>query len=282
MRASRTILGLLAVALASGLGAAPAVAQNFYEGLPAPLQRIAFDQRLGEQVDLTLEFRDESGGTVALGELISRRPVGLAAVYYDCPMLCSMTLNGVVSALKAVDLDVGADFDVVVVSIDPEEGAELARAAKARAIESYKRAGTDAGWHFLTGEQEAIDGLTDAVGFRYSRDETTGEYAHAAGVIILTPDGRVARYLLGIEYPARDLRLALVESSAGRIGTLVDQALLFCYRYDPETGTYSAATMNLIRLAGALTVFILIAFITLMLRRERRPVGGLGESGHVA
>ncbi len=271
----------VALLLLLSLAALPAVAQNFYEGLPAPLQRIAIEQMLGEQVDMSLAFTNEAGERVTLGDLTSDRPIILALVYYDCPMLCSLTLNGVVSSLKAVELDAGRDFEVVVVSIDPGEGPQLASATKARVVDSYKRAGTENGWHFLVGDQPEIDSLTEAVGFRYSYDEETGEYAHAAGIIILTPEGRVSRYLLGIEYPAKDVRLSLVESSNETIGTLVDQALLFCYRYDPETGTYSAATMNLVRLGGALTVLLIVIFIVLMLRRDRQ-VAPLGEPEHVA
>lgn len=262
--------------------AAPATAQNLYGGLPKPLQRVAFDQRLGESVDLSLRFRDEDGRTVSLGDLIEDRPVVLALVYYDCPMLCTLTLNGVVSSLRAVELDPGTDFDVVVASIDPTEQPESARAAKARALASYHRPGTEDGWHFLTGQQPSIDRLTEAVGFSYSFDDTSGEFAHAAGIVVLTPAGRVSRYLLGIEYSPRDLRLSLIESADQKIGTLVDQALLYCYRYDPETGTYSAATMILVRIAGALTVLILVALILFMLRRERRDPEDLGEPEHVA
>ncbi len=281
MVSRRLALLLAPLLVAQSLVALPATAQNFYEGLPAPLQRIAIEQMLGEQVDMSLAFTDETGESVTLGELTSDRPILLALVYYDCPMLCSLALNGVVSSLKAVELDAGRDFEVVVVSIDPEEGPELASATKARVVESYKRAGTENGWHFLVGDQPEIDQLADSVGFRYSYDEETGEYAHAAGIVILTPEGLVSRYLLGIEYPAKDVRLALVESSNETIGSLVDQALLFCYRYDPETGTYSAATMNLVRLGGALTVLVIVTFIVLMLRRDRQ-VAPLGEPEHVA
>lgn len=279
MRARALQMGSL---LAAFLAVTPAAAQNFYEGLPAPLQRVAFEQRLGESVDLSLEFRDEAGRDVSLGALVAGRPVILALVYYDCPMLCSMTLNGVVSSLKAIELTAGGEFDVVVVSIDPSEQPELAAAAKARAVDSYGRTGSESGWHFLTGSQASIDSLTEAVGFRYTYDEESGEFAHAAGIVVLTPEGRLSRYLLGIEYPAKFLRLALIESTDETIGTLVDQVLLFCYRYDPATGTYSAATMNLVRIAGALTVLILVAFITLALRRDRHGSKGVGEPEHVA
>lgn len=275
------VAGAICLLGAAVPGAGAAAAQSVYQGLPAPLRRIAFEQRLGEPVDLRLAFRDESGADVSLGELTGDRPIVLALVYYDCPMLCSLTLDGLVSSLRAIELDAGSDFDVVVASIDPGEQPSLARATRARALESYRRAGTESGWHFLTGDQASIDALTDSVGFRYSRDEQTGEYAHAAGIVVLTPSGRISRYLLGIEFPARDLRLSLIESSDGGIGTLVDQALLFCYRYDPETGTYSAAAMNLVRAGGVLTVLILVIFVLLTLRRDRRAAR-FGEPGHVA
>jgi protein SCO1/2 len=268
--------------LAALLTAVPSVAQNFYEGLPAPLQRVSFDQRLGELVDLSLIFNDEKGDQVRLGELIGDRPVALVLVYHGCPMLCSMSTNGLVTSLKALEMTPGDEFDVLVVSFDPEDTPELARNAKTKLLTDYARPGSESGWHFLTGEQESIDALTEAVGFHYTRDEETGEFAHAAGLTILTPEGTISRYLYGIEYPARSLRLALIESAEGQIGNLVDQAILFCYRYDPATGTYSATTMNVVRLAGALTVLAIVVLLFRTVRRERRGRPAHGEPSHVA
>lgn len=275
----RRPIATLVIAL---LVAGTAAAQSVYQGMPAPLQKVAFDQRLGENVDLSLPFVDSTGRTVELGDLVDGRPTVLALVYYDCPMLCSMTLSGLVTSLRAVDLDVGDDLEVLVVSFDPRETSTLAKAAKQQALERYRRSGTDDGWHFLTGSAESIEQLTDAVGFDYVWDEDREEFAHAAGIVVLTPEGQISRYLLGIEFPSRDLRLALVESSQGTVGDLVDQALLYCYHYDPETGTYSAATMSLVRLGGVVTIALIALFVGLMLRRDRRRRDNLGEPEHVA
>lgn len=275
-------LAVVSACLLIVLAAAPSQAQNFYEGLPAPLQRVSFDQRLGESIDLSLTFNDENGDEVRLGELIRDRPVALVLVYHGCPMLCSMSTQGLVTSLKALEMSASNEFDVLVVSFDPEDTPELARNAKAKILTDYARPGSESGWHFLTGEQESIDALTEAVGFHYTRDEETGEFAHAAGLTILTPDGTISRYLYGIEYPARSLRLAFIESAEGQIGNLVDQAILFCYRYDPATGTYSAATMNVVRLAGALTVLAIVVVVFRTVRRERRRAPVHGEPSHVA
>lgn len=196
-------------------------------------------------------------------------------VYYDCPMLCGMVLNGLTTTLRAMQLDAGRDFEVVVFSIDPAETTAMAAARKAATLERYDRPGAADGLHFLTGEAEAIAALTQAIGFRYDYDESSGEFAHAAGLVLLTPEGQVARTLYGVEYPPRDLRLGLVEAADGQIGNVVDEILLFCFRYDPTIGRYSAATMNLVRAGGAITVGLLAAFVLLMLRRERRGRKGL-------
>lgn len=271
---------------------APLAAQNYYkgtpgdvpetQGLPEPLQKVAFEQRLGESVELDLTLIDESGATVALGDLLSDRPAVLALVYYGCPMLCSLALTGLASSLKAVDLDPGREFDVVIVSFDPTDTPSDASAARERTLKRYDRAETEEGWHFLTAEADTIASLTDAVGFRYVQDPKTGEFAHAAGIVLLTPQGKISRYLLGVEYPPRDVRLGLIESADEKIGTIVDQVLLYCYRYDPATGTYSALTMNLIRVGGLITVTIMAVFVVLMLMRDRRQKRSLEEAGHVA
>jgi len=234
------------------------------------LAEVGIDQHLGERVPLDVELVGEDGAPLRLGDCFGERPVVLALVYYECPMLCGLVLNDMLRCFRALELDVGRDFDVVAVSIDPGESHELAAAKRASVVESYGRPGAEAGWRFLTGDASAIDALADAVGFRYLYDAEIDEYAHAAGIMLLTPDGVLSRYFYGLEYPPRDVRLGLVEASEGRIGSLVDQILLFCYHYDPQTGKYGLVITNVVRLAGALTVLAIVAFITVSLRRERR------------
>lgn len=286
---SRSITAALALALL----AAPGAGQSFFKGspgavrspesgLPEALKGVAYEQRLGESVDKSLTLVDEHGSEVVLGDLMSDRPAVLALVYYGCPMLCSLSMNGLASSLKAVDLDPGEAFDVFVVSFDPDDTPADAQRARERVLDLYDREGTEAGWHFLTAGPETIAALTGSVGFSYVEDPETGEFAHAAGIVLLTPEGKISRYLLGVEYASRDVRLGLIESADEQIGTLVDQVLLYCYRYDPATGTYSAWTMNLIRIAGAIVVAIMATFIVLMLKRDRKTKQILGETGHVA
>ena len=245
----------------------PAQAQNVR---PAPLRDVGIDQRLNEQLPLDLTFRDETGRTVRLGEYFGRKPVILSLVYYDCPMLCTLVLNGLLRSLRALSLDAGDQFNVVTVSFDPRETAALAAAKKATYVKRYARARASQGWHFLTGEEASIQQLTRAAGFRYVYDSQSGQFAHATGIMVLTPAGRLARYFFGIEYSARDLRLALVEASAHKIGSPIDQLLLFCYQYDPTTGQYSLAIMNILRIAGMATLVALGSFVFVMLRRDRR------------
>jgi protein SCO1/2 len=238
--------------------------------MPAALRDVAFDQRLDEQIPLDIPFRDEQGRAVTLDRFFGRRPVVLALVYYECPMLCTQVLNGLVGSLDALAFDAGREYEVVIVSFDPRESPELAAAKRATYLERYARPGTEGGWHFLTGEQSSIRRLTDAVGFRYVFDKSLGQFAHPSGITVLTPQGRLARYFFGIEYAARDLRLAVVEASANRIGSPIDQVLLYCYHYDPATGRYGLMVMRLVRLGGLLTVVALAAFIVVMRRGERR------------
>lgn len=251
------------LAVATGLGLAQ-------QGLPDQLRNVGIDQRLNEQVPLDLTFRDETGRQVRLGEYFDHKPVVLSLVYYDCPMLCTMILNGMLRSMRAIKLNVNEHFEVVTVSFDPREKPELAAAKKNEYVKKYRRSGAAEGWHFLTGDEPSIRQLAQAVGFRYAYDPSTGQYAHASGIMILTPEGKLARYLYGIEYDARDLRLALVEASAGKIGTPVDQVLLYCFHYDPATGKYSLLIMKVIRVAGTATVLALVMFMFVMLRRDRR------------
>jgi protein SCO1/2 len=241
---------------------APATAED----RPPILRDVGIDQRLDASVPLELRFRDEEGRTVRLGDYFGERPVILNLVYFGCPMLCTHVANGLVGALTALAFTAGDEFRVLTVSIDPRDTPAQAHAKKAAVLERYGRPG--AGWHFLTGDEAAIATLADAVGFRYAFDAARGEYAHGAGVVVLTPRGRVSRYLLGVEFAPRDLRLALVEASANRIGTFVDQILLFCYHWDPATGKYGALVMNLVRVAGLLTVLALGTLILALRRRE--------------
>lgn len=238
-------------------------------GLPGALKEVAFDQRLGESIPLDATFRDETGQPVQLGDLLHGRPAILALVYYECPMLCTLTLNGLASALDVLQLDAGRDFEILTVSFNPRETPELARGKKATYLKRYVRPTAAAGWHFLTGDDAEIHRVTDAAGFRYTWDADNQQYAHATGLVILTPTGRIARYFFGVEYSPRDLRLGLVEASDGKIGTVVDQALLFCFHYDPATGRYGAAIMRLVRVGAALTLAGLGVFFWVASRRSR-------------
>ncbi len=204
-----------------------------------------------------------------LGSLFGDRPVILTPVYYTCPMLCGMVLNGLVTSLKTLPFEPGSDYEVVVFSFDPADGAAEATARKENALARFGGE-DDSGFHFLTGDQQAIDRLTEAIGFRFARDGDSGEFAHTAGLVLATPDGRIARQLFGVEYAPRDMRLALVEAGEGRIGGIVDSVLLYCFHYDPQIGRYSAMTMNLVRLGAVLTLGALATFVLLMLWRERR------------
>jgi protein SCO1 len=245
---------------------------------PQILREVGFDQNLNQSVPLDLPFKDETDRTVRLGDYFGTKPVVLVLAYYECPMLCTQVLNGLASSLRAQSLDVGKDFQVLTVSFDPREKPALAAAKKAVYMKRYDRPGAADGWHFLTGEQPSIDRLTKAVGFRYVWDAQLKQFAHPTGVMVLTPQGKLSHYLFGIEYAPRDLRLALVDASAGTIGTPVDQLLLYCYHYDPETGKYGFAIMGAIRVAGAATVLALGALIVVMVRKERRqdPPAGAG------
>jgi protein SCO1/2 len=237
--------------------------------LPAPLREIGFDQNIDQRVPLDTTFRNEAGATVRLGDYFGARPVVLVFAYYDCPMLCTQVINGLSSALGVMSLNPGKDFEIVTVSFNPHDTPASATAKKAVYLERYRRPGAAEGWHFLTGDQPQIDRLTKAAGFRYAWDAETKQFAHPSGVIVLTPDGRLSKYLFGIEYGPRDLRLGIVEASEGKVGTPVDALLLYCYHYDPMTGRYGLAIMRAIRVAGAATVLALGAFIVVMVRKEK-------------
>jgi protein SCO1/2 len=247
--------------------------------LPAELQEVRFDQRMGAQIPLDARFLDEEGQEVTLGryfgEQAGSKPVVLALVYYECPMLCQLTLDGLAKGLKPVDFNVGEEFEVVVVSIDERETPEMAAVAKGVAVKRYEREETAEGWHFLTGEAAEIRRLADAVGFHFRYDPETDEYAHSAGIVLATPEGKTSRYLFGIEYAPRDVRLGLVEASENQIGSAIDQVLLFCLQYDPSTGRYSTAILNVVRGAGALTVLVIAFFLVAQWRRAKaQPTHG--------
>jgi protein SCO1 len=231
---------------------------------------IGIEPKLGTKLPLDLEFVDADGRTVRLGELLGDRPVILHLVYYECPMLCKLSSDGLLRSLGTLSLDPGKDFSIVTVSFNPREGPELSARARELATRRLGSDKVDGAWHFLTGQAQATHALCDSVGFRYVFDEKTGQYGHASGVFVLTPDGTLSRFLTGIEYSPRDLRLALVEASAGKVGSAVDQVLLMCYMYDPTKGKYGLAIMTAIRLAGLMTVAALGTSIFVMLRRERR------------
>ena len=258
-----TIVGILAAT-------APATSQAEVEsGAPGILREIGIDQRLGEPIALGLTFRDEEGAAVRVRDYFGKKPVVLALVYYDCPMLCTQILNGLLGSMKALKFTAGQEFQVLTVSFDPRETPDLARDKKKVYLDQYGRDGAGDGWHFLTGDGEAIAALTKSVGFRYAWDEDTKQYAHASGIMVLTPSGELARYFYGIEYAPRDLKLGLIEAADGKIGSVVDQVLLYCFHYDPVKGKYGVAIMNIIRILGAVTVLGLGTAVLMMTRRDR-------------
>lgn len=233
------------------------------------LESIGVDQNLNQQIPMDLTFNDEQGAPHFLSHYFGNRPVILVPVYYKCPMLCSLVLNGLVDSLKLVSLKLGKDYEVITFSISPDEDAQLARNKKITYLQSLNRPGDDPGWKFLTGSEENIKALTKAVGFRYAKDPKTGEYAHAAALVIVTPTGKISRYLTGIEFAPRDVKLALLESAQGKIGSPLDRLLLFCYHYDPLTGKYGLAIRNVMRAGGILTVVILVWFVGTSLKRDK-------------
>jgi protein SCO1/2 len=235
---------------------------------PSLLKEVGIDQKLDQSIPLDLAFREEHGKPVRLGEYFSKKPVILSLVYYNCPMLCTQVLNGLESSLKLIPMDMGQQFDVVTVSIDPTERPVLAAAKQALYTGLYGRPGAAEGWHFLTGDEQQIRQLANSVGFRYAYDPDSKQFAHASAIMLLTPEGKISRYFYGIQFPSRDLRLGLVEASAGKIGSPVDQVLLFCYHYDPSTGKYGLLISRLIQAAGAATVLAIGALLWVLYRKE--------------
>ena len=234
------------------------------------LKQVGLDQHLDAQVPLDLPFVDEHGRDVKLGDYFGARPVVLVLAYYNCPMLCTLVLNGSISALQTLSFDAGVDFEYVVVSFDPGDTPAMALAKKEGYLPRYGRERGEAGLHFLTGRQSSIEALTKAVGFKYAYDPAIGQFAHPSLITVLTPGGRISRYLFGFDFPPYDLRLALVEAGEGRIGSAVDHVLLYCYHYDPASGKYGVAILNVVRLGGLLTLAAIGTFVLMSRRSERR------------
>lgn len=256
-------------AFALFLATFPALAQTNSAAPPQLPGKVAITQKLDAQLPMDLMLRDETGRVVRLGQYFNHgRPVLLNFMYYRCPMLCPMVMDGIANGLTELRFDIGKEFDVVTVSMDPRDTPEQAAVKKEQYVKRYGRFGAANGWHFLTGPESATRRLTNAVGFQYAYDIKTDQFAHGTALIAVTPQGRVSRYLYGFEYKARDLRLALVEASAGKIGTATDAILLLCYHYDPATGKYSRTAMNFVRAGGLATVLGIAGFIFVMIRKE--------------
>jgi len=269
MLASLALAAAAFLSLASGATAQLASDPMQSVGVrPELLKQVGIDQKLNQSIPLNLTFRDENGQTVELAQFFGQKPVILTLVYYNCPMLCTQVLNGVESGLKELPTDIGKQFDVVTISIDPTESHVLAKVKQEMYVGMYGRPGAAQGWHFLTGDEPQIKQLADALGFRYAYDPDTKQFAHTSAIMLLTPEGKISRYFYGIQYPSRELRLGLVEASEGKIGTPVDQVLLFCYHYDPATGKYGLLISHVIQAGGALTVLILGIAMLILFRGE--------------
>ena len=270
---------LKALALGVFLLATTAWGQRMTQGIMSPpanvrppgLKSVGIEQHLDEQIPANLPFRDETGKAVRLGDYFGKRPLILNLVYYQCPMLCGEVLAGLQGAMRALKFDVGKEFDVLTVSFDPKETPEMAAANKADSLKQYGRAGAAEGWHFLTGPQASIDALTTSAGFQYEYDPRIGQFAHATAIMVLTPQGKIAQYYYGVEYSPKDLRLGLVQASQGKIGTVVDQILLYCYHYDPQAGKYGAIVSRILQLAALATMLGLGVFLAVMFRRNPVP-----------
>ena len=270
-------IGTLALALLLSL---PALGQGMTKGIMSPpanvrppgLKHVGIEQHLDGQIPPELTFRDETGKTVRLGDYFGKKPLILNLVYYQCPMLCGEVLNSLASTFRVLKFDIGKEFEVLTVSFDSRETPELAAAKKAVYLKRYGRAGAAEGWHFLTGPQESIDALTSAAGFQYEFDAKTNQFAHATAIMVLTPEGKISQYYYGMDYAPKDLRLGLVQASNHKIGTMVDELLLYCYHYDPATGKYGFAILNIMRLGAIATVFGLGAMVLVFWRRNKRKI----------
>jgi protein SCO1/2 len=291
MKKVRHLIGIAALLLGACITlraqAVPGNTAPAASAMPAVLRNVGFEPPLNGAMPLDLPFRDETGRSVQLRQYFGQKPVVLAFVYYGCPMLCDQVEQGVVGVLRMLSFNPGRDYDVVFVSFDSRETPEMAAEKKKKALAHFRRPETDSGWHFLTGSKESIEAATKAANFRFSFDSKNNLFAHASGVLLLTPDGHISRYFYGIEYPGRDMRLGLVDASAGKIGSPIDHVLLFCYHYDPAAAVYSASILKIIRLAGVLTILCLVGGILISRRREtlaaarnlRQPLAGGLERG---
>jgi protein SCO1/2 len=274
MRKRQTLLALAFLVLSTTgpsrlhAQAAPENLGTSSNGLPPALINVGFEPSLNAQMPLDAAFRDETGHEVRLGDYLGQKPVLLAFVYYGCPMLCNQVQQGVVSSMKMVSFNPGRDYEVVFISFDARETSDMAAAKKKADVARFGRPETASGWHLLTGTRESIDRVTKAANFRYSFDSKTNLFAHASGIMLLTPDGRISRYFYGVEYPSKDLRLGLMDASSGKIGSPIDRVLLFCYRYDPTAARYSASILGVIRVAGILTVLAILGSIMIFRRRD--------------
>jgi protein SCO1/2 len=271
MNNSKTILMTIVLTLVMTLSA---LGQGMTKGIMSPpanvrppgLLNVGIEQHLDEQIPADLNFRDETGKPVRLGDYFGKKPMILNLVYYNCPMLCGEVLSGLESAMRVLKFDVGKEYDVLTVSFDPRETPEMATKKKAEFLKRYGRAGADQGWHFLTGPQESIDTLTKAAGFQYQYNPKTGQFAHATAIVLLTPGGKITQYYYGVEYPPKDLRLGLIQASQNKIGTLADQVLLYCYHYDPNTGKYGAIISRVLQLSALATILGLGTLMIVLIR----------------
>ncbi len=264
-RATAWVASLCALLFATSV-----FAQNAVRPEDQVLERLGFEQKLDAPLPLDAVFTDHRGEEILLGDLFDERPVIIAPIYYNCPMLCGLIVNGLLDSIREVAFTPGQDYEIVVVSFDSRETAELARANRNVFLEQFGRDGVEPGIHFLVGEEEPIQRLTGAIGFEYEWVPEINDFAHPSGVVLATPDGRTSRYFFGILYPPRDMRLGLVEASENRIGSPVDRLLLFCYHYDPSTGEYGLLVHRVVNTAGAVTVGVLGLFLFVMLRAEKR------------
>ena len=273
MNVFRTFAGIALLMLGATFTCGQMIPDNVGQsskGLPPALLNVKFDPQLNAQIPLDAQFVDEAGSSVRLGQYFGKKPVVLVFAYYTCPMLCSQVEQAVVGTLKMISFNPGTDYDVVFVSFDTADTPDTAVKKKHEALRTFARPADDGGWHFLTGRRESIDAVTKAANFSYSYDEQSKTYAHASGILLLTPDGRISRYFFGVDYPANHVRLGLVDASAGKIGTPVDHLLLFCYQYDPTKARYSATILTVIRMGGVVTLFCMVLGFVIFRRRDRR------------
>jgi protein SCO1 len=270
LRGLFVMAGLLLFGMVSQAQVIPDNVGKSSNGLPPALVNVGFDPQLNAQIPLDAPFVDEYGKAATLRQYAGKKPVVLAFVYFRCPMLCSQVEQALVGTLKMISFNPGSDYDVVFISFDPSDTPQEALQKKQAALSRFARPNTDPGWHFLTGTQQSIDAITRAAAFRFSYDPKTQLFAHASGILLLTPDGRISRYFFGVEYPPSHVRLGLVDASSGKIGTPVDHLLLFCYQYDPSKARYSATVLTVIRMGGVVTLFCLALGFVIFRRRDHR------------